>query len=506
MAQLLWTPKNHRIGDITIIRVGELYHLFTEQSPMDWDGSMGDAFAGIRSVGHAVSKDMFEWEELPPAIQCGPAGSFDAYSIYHMDVFVHDGTWYMYYTGLNQGGPGEQQSVGLATSRDGIHWEKHSANPVLRADPRWYEQRIPREAAYQEKDFDRLWFRDPMVVRDPKTGTFGMIIIARDQSKHPDLRGCLAWATSDDLIRWQAHAPIFSPGRFHTIESPSMFERNGLHYIVFMSGSYWGTPLLPTDPYQDAGNYYAISRNGWTGPFEAPADELLTAAPRQMRMGATRTVDGPDGERYYYGWLLLAPVDDAPPRRAHSMVVPPPRRVRFLDDGQMQVVWHEGLERYTRRVDLPPAPSLTSPAFTKVEDTIVAKDFLGTSVALYSTRSEDLIFSARVRFVRGERAGLVLRTDSAGQTGWRVVVDRRQQRVEFGLLDRDAFIDARAWRPADDFTIKVIAYQESVEVYVDDRLLIHQARHRETAGQIGLLVDRAEAIFSQVHLQVFKGK
>jgi len=188
------------------------------------------------------------------------------------------------------------------------------------------------------------------------------------------------------------------------------------------------------------------------------------------------------------------------------MVVPPPRRVRFLDDGQMQVVWHEGLERYTHRVDLPPAPSLTSPAFTKVEDTIVAKDFLGTSVALYSTHSEDLIFSARVRVVRGERAGLVLRTDSAGQTGWRVVVDRRQQRVEFGLLDRDAFIDARAWRPADDFTIKVIAYQESVEVYVDDRLLIHQARHRETAGQIGLLVDRAEAIFSQVHLQVFKGK
>ena len=45
MAQLLWTPKNHRIGDITIIRVGDRYHLFTEQSPMDWDGAMGDAFS-----------------------------------------------------------------------------------------------------------------------------------------------------------------------------------------------------------------------------------------------------------------------------------------------------------------------------------------------------------------------------------------------------------------------------------------------------------------------------
>ena len=43
--------------------------------------------------------------------------------------------------------------IAYAESRDGIRWEKHAANPVLRADPRYYEPHIPREATYQEKDF-----------------------------------------------------------------------------------------------------------------------------------------------------------------------------------------------------------------------------------------------------------------------------------------------------------------------------------------------------------------
>jgi beta-fructofuranosidase len=495
MTDLFWTPRKHRIGDITIIRVGDEYHLFTEQAPIEWNGGMGDAFAGQRSVGHAVSKDMFEWTELPPAIACGKPGEFDAYSIYHMDVFINDGTWYMFYTGLDKGGPGEQQSVGLATSRDGVRWTKHGKNPVLRADPRWYEQAIPREAAYQEKDFDRLWFRDPMVIRDPETGKFGMIVVARDKAKHPDVRGCLAWATSDDLLNWTPHPPIYSPGRFHTIESPSMFERAGQHYIQFMTARYWGTPYQSSDPYQDAGNFYAISRSGWEGPYKAPADEQLTTTPKQLRMGATRTVQGRDGEFYYYGWLMLFPVgDDTPMRRNHHMVVPPPRRVRFADDGEMQVVWHEGLERYTRPVAL---PVMKDPAFVSVNGTVAAKNFAGSSVALFLDRYDNVIFSARLRFTHGDRAGLILRS------GWQAVVDRRRRRVEFGIVGRSEFIDARAWQPTDEVVMKVVANQESVEVYLDNRLLIHQVRHRETEGQVGFIIENAEVQFTEPSLLVF---
>jgi len=134
MTDLLWSPQRHQVGDPTIIRVGDAYHLFAEMAPLDPEAGG----SGTRVVGHAISRDLFGWEELPVALSCGPPGSFDAHNIYHMDVLVHEGTWWMFYTGLDIGGPGEQQSIGLATSPDGITWTRHPDNPILRADPRWY--------------------------------------------------------------------------------------------------------------------------------------------------------------------------------------------------------------------------------------------------------------------------------------------------------------------------------------------------------------------------------
>ncbi|MBM4044068.1 MAG: hypothetical protein FJ279_03060 [Planctomycetes bacterium] len=504
MSDLLWTPKDYHIGDATIIRVGDEYHLFTEQSPASWDGNTKRGFSGVRTVGHAVSRDLFRWEELPIAIACGPPGSFDAFSIYHMDVFVHGDAWWMFYTGLDKGGPGEQQSIGLATSRDGIRWEKHPANPILRADLRWYEPAIPREATYQEKDFGRLWFRDPCVIRDPKTGRFGMIVVARDQSKHPDVRGCLAWATSDDLVHWQPHPPIYSPGRFHTIETPSIFERGGRHYIVFMSHPSWGTPFLTTDPYQDAGDFYAVSTSGPTGPYEQPSDEILVAAHRETRMGACRTVDAPNGERFLYGWLRVGSRgDDAKPQHSYRLLVPPPRRIKFGHDGQMQVVYYERIESFCEAVPLPPL-AWHEPERWSVRDAVTGKHFSGRTLATFGGQETNVIFSARVRFLRGERAGLILRADETGQCGWQVVADRRMGRIEFGLLGSEQFIDARRWQPADEVELKVVAYRESVEVYADDRLMIHQVRHRETTGRLGYLVERAEAQFENPRLLRFR--
>jgi len=491
MTDLLWSPQRHQVGDPTIIRVGDAYHLFAEMAPLDPEAGG----SGTRVVGHAISRDLFGWEELPVALSCGPPGSFDAHNIYHMDVLVHEGTWWMFYTGLDIGGPGEQQSIGLATSPDGITWTRHPDNPILRADPRWYEPAIPREATYQEKDFGRLWFRDPCVVRDPATGRWVMIVVARDAARHPDVRGCLALATSEDLVHWEAQPPIFSTGRFHTIETPSLFERDGLWYLVYMTHAGWGPPVIATDPYQDAGDFYAISRSGPTGPFERPDDEVLVASNGcQQRMGACRTVDGRDGERFLYGWLRMdpGPGDDLL-RRRPLKVIPPPRRVRFDDDGAMHAAYHEGIERFC--VPAGPYPALEPREPERWRGPGIGKHLQGRTIALYPVEERNVIFWGLIRFERGERAGLVLRADASGERGWQVIADRRFGRIEFGLLDAPGFIDARAWTPADEVELRVVAYEESVEVYADGRLMIHQVRHREQAGRLGLIVERAEAHF-----------
>ena len=51
--------------------------------------------------------------------------------------------------------------------------------------------------------------------------------------------------------------------------------------------------------------------------------------------------------------------------------------------------------------------------------------------------------------------------------------------------------------------LKVMARGPSIEIYLDGRLMMHQARYREADCGIGLLVDRADAAFEGVNLRTF---
>jgi hypothetical protein len=45
----------------------------------------------------------------------------------------------MLYSGINRSEGGLVERIGLATSADLFVWQKEPANPILEADPRWYE-------------------------------------------------------------------------------------------------------------------------------------------------------------------------------------------------------------------------------------------------------------------------------------------------------------------------------------------------------------------------------
>ena len=51
------------------------------------------------------------------------------------------------------------QRIGMATSTDLSHWERHPANPLIEADQRWYEK-LDLTCWYEEA------CRDPWVVYD----------------------------------------------------------------------------------------------------------------------------------------------------------------------------------------------------------------------------------------------------------------------------------------------------------------------------------------------------
>jgi predicted GH43/DUF377 family glycosyl hydrolase len=86
-----------------------------------------DPWTGILS---AQSEDGIIWDvSYNYALTAGPQGSYDHF-IYNVDVLKVGGEYYMYYTASSTG---VVTGICLATSADGIQWQKHPNSPVLLA-------------------------------------------------------------------------------------------------------------------------------------------------------------------------------------------------------------------------------------------------------------------------------------------------------------------------------------------------------------------------------------
>ena len=126
------------VWDFWFARDGGDYHIFYLQAPR----SLGnpDLRQTHASIGHAVSKDLQNWDVQPDAL--APSNLTDAWDNYatRTGSFIrHNGCWFMFYTGTNRTEKGLIQRIGLATSYDLIKWERYLEDPKIKIDPRWYE-------------------------------------------------------------------------------------------------------------------------------------------------------------------------------------------------------------------------------------------------------------------------------------------------------------------------------------------------------------------------------
>jgi len=75
------------------------------------------------------------WQvEAAPALAPGPLGDWDDFRVSHPCVLRVGSQWRMYYEGARLDENGLTAEIGLATSTDGVHWQKSPQNPLLRPD------------------------------------------------------------------------------------------------------------------------------------------------------------------------------------------------------------------------------------------------------------------------------------------------------------------------------------------------------------------------------------
>ena len=100
------------------------YHLFYQFYPYD-------SVWGPMHWGHAKSKDLLHWEELPVAL--APSESYDKDGCFSGSAIVKDDKLYLLYTGHVDDEEKREETQCLAVSTDGITFEKLPTNPVIHA-------------------------------------------------------------------------------------------------------------------------------------------------------------------------------------------------------------------------------------------------------------------------------------------------------------------------------------------------------------------------------------
>jgi beta-fructofuranosidase len=220
---------------------GERYHAFYLHASR----ALGDPVRRHRNpiVGHAVSDDLTNWTVVRDAIAVSDdPEAFDSWTTWTgSTVRAEDGTWWMFYTGTSrsansEAGGGDVQTIGAATSKDLMVWEKVSSQPLVRVDPTWYEKFQP-EIWHDEAWRDPWVFKSSSVVGFEGQDLWHMLITARSHTGGARTRGVMGHATSTDLRNWTVQPPLSEPDQgFGQLEVFQFEIIDGVPIVLFCCG------------------------------------------------------------------------------------------------------------------------------------------------------------------------------------------------------------------------------------------------------------------------------
>ena len=179
-----------------------VYHLFYQHNP---DG----AYDNPRRMhwGHAVSRDLIHWQDLPIALAPEP-GEPDRLGCYSGGAIDLEGVPALVYFGSPDG-------ICVATSRDGLRtWSRHRSNPLI-------PQSTDPEAEW------RAW--DPFVWRD---GDAWYLVCGGKIDGAGDTAFLFR---SHDFVDWEYRGPLYAPGNESDCSVPDLFRLGDAHVLLFAS-------------------------------------------------------------------------------------------------------------------------------------------------------------------------------------------------------------------------------------------------------------------------------
>jgi len=276
-----------------------------------------------QGIFHSTSTDLITWKDVGVALTIGRPDEWDGGKFASGNIVKHGDTFYLFYPGIRvHPEPGKCATpIGVAISQDMIHWQKYSDNPVLVPNPKYYDPLGNwRDCSFLWDKQEKLWYT---------------VVCATAKGEGPiEPRACIALARSRDLIHWEHLPPLAVSDRYTLgMELPFLFQHGRKWYLGHsMYSSYFSKSWLAKHPEIRAkgGVHYLISDRMF-GPYQVPDDDCLGCQPDPPPY-AVQLIDH-KGEKLFLHW--------GPQRYATAL----PKKVDFLSNGQMRLVYWKGTEK-----------------------------------------------------------------------------------------------------------------------------------------------------------------
>jgi beta-fructofuranosidase len=244
--------------------------------------------------GHAVSHDLIQWKPLPIAL--GPwTNSPDQDGVWNGSIIEHQGTFYLFYTGVPMLRPLRQTQC-LAYSQDLVNWNKYEHNPVIPAPPSGVGE----------------CFRDPHVFRSEDRW---LMLVGSEQPGRKG--GLILLYQSRDLANWDFVRVFHSAS---AEESGSLFECPDLFWFgetaVLLASNdltHWHTGTIENET-------FCSKRRGLIDDGSFSGGKTIVAA---------------DGRRLLFGWIREQRTVDEQVAAGWSGVLSFPREISLTEDGDV---------------------------------------------------------------------------------------------------------------------------------------------------------------------------
>ncbi len=279
----------------------------------------------------------FKAYEHNPILTPGAPGSWDETYVGAPQIIVYDGVKYLFYLGHNAS---IKMSVGMATSRDGIHFTKFEGNPVLAPDGKGFDamQASPGRVIKMDSIWAMYYNGQELVVYSPGAyigrATAKQITGPWTRDENPVLSGgsrgewdagfiipssVLALEDGTYRMYYTGGTDLLKWGDFYVGMASSA---DGIHWVKYNDPATEKHPFSESDPVLMPGNRgewdgsdlwmpHVIKIHGGYGMFYGGTPEDASSEANEMSaIGYASSIDGIHWEKYS-GNPILQSSDDS---------------------------------------------------------------------------------------------------------------------------------------------------------------------------------------------------